>query len=171
MRDPSRRHICWIHCWGQRGIHADYDKLHGEQTALYMNTPTAHLKSSPCPCGSAQHYEDCCGRYLDQGETATTAENLMRSRYTAYTLKSANYLLATWHPDTRPAALELTGQPAQQWIGLTVKRHEQTATDQAIVEFAARYKINGRAYRLHEISRFAREDGQWFYVDGDILPS
>lgn len=140
-----------------------------KQTALYMNTPTTHLKTSPCPCGSAKPYENCCGRYLDQGETAPTAENLMRSRYTAYTLKREDYLLATWHPDTRPATLELTGQPAQQWLGLIVKRHEQTASDQAIVEFVARYKINGRAHRLHEISRFVRKDGQWLYVDGDIL--
>lgn len=136
-----------------------------------MNTPTDRLNLLPCPCGSAKHYGNCCGRYLDQGETAATAENLMRSRYSAYTLQREDYLLSTWHPDTRPAPLELTGQPAQQWLGLTIKRHEQTATDQAIVEFVARYKINGRAYRLHEISRFVREDGQWFYVDGDILPS
>lgn len=93
----------------------------------------------------------------------------MRSRYTAYTLKREDYLLSTWHPDTRPASLGLTGQPVQHWIGLTVKRHEQTAADQAIVEFVARYKINGRAYRLHEISRFMRENEQWFYIDGDIL--
>lgn len=136
-----------------------------------MNTPTAHLKTSPCPCGSGKHYEDCCGRYLNQGETAATAENLMRSRYSAYTLTREDYLLETWHSSTRPPSLDLTGQPAQQWIGLTVKRHEQIAADQAIVEFVARYKINGCAYRLHEISRFVRENGLWFYVDGDILPS
>lgn len=93
----------------------------------------------------------------------------MRSRYSAYTLMREDYLLATWHPDTRPASLELTGQPAQQWIGLTVKRHEQIDADHAIVEFAARYKTGGRAYRLHEISRFVRENGSWFYVDGEIL--
>lgn len=93
----------------------------------------------------------------------------MRSRYSAYTLKREDYLLATWHPGTRPASLELTGHPTRQWLGLTVKRHEQTGTDHAIVEFVARYKINGRAHRLHEISRFVREDEQWFYVDGDIL--
>lgn len=93
----------------------------------------------------------------------------MRSRYTAYTLKREDYLLATWHPESRPASLELTGQPAQQWLGLTVKRHEQTAADQAIVEFIARYKINGRAHRLHEISRFVREYELWLYVDGEIL--
>ncbi|MBX9895763.1 MAG: SEC-C domain-containing protein [Nitrosomonas sp.] len=133
-----------------------------------MNT-SANPKTSPCPCGSAKPYENCCGRYLDQGETAPAAENLMRSRYTAYTLKREDYLLSTWHPDTRPATLELSGLPAQQWLGLTVKRHEQTAADRATVEFAARYKINGRAHRLHEISRFVRKDGEWLYVDGDIL--
>ncbi|TXI27019.1 MAG: hypothetical protein E6Q60_10860 [Nitrosomonas oligotropha] len=128
-----------------------------------------NTKESPCPCGSGNPYSSCCSRYLDQNETAATAENLMRSRYTAYTLKREDYLLATWHSSTRPASLDLTGQPAQQWLGLTVKRHEQTAADQAIVEFAARYKINGRAHRLHEISNFVREGGLWFYVDGEIL--
>lgn len=93
----------------------------------------------------------------------------MRSRYSAYTLMREDYLLATWHSNTRPASLDLTGQPAQQWLDLTVKRHEQTAADQAIVEFIARYKINGRAHRLHEISSFVRENGSWFYVDGEIL--
>lgn len=134
-----------------------------------MNTETAHLKTMHCPCGSTQLYGNCCGRYLDQGEIAATAENLMRSRYTAYTLNREDYLLATWHPDTRPASLGLTGQPPSQWLRLTVKRHEQPAADHATVEFAARYKINGRAYWLHEISRFVRENGHWFYVDGDIL--
>jgi SEC-C motif-containing protein len=134
-----------------------------------LNTSVKNTKESSCPCGSGKPYSSCCGRYLDQNETAATAENLMRSRYTAYTLKREDYLLATWHSSTRPASLDLIGQPAQQWLGLTVKRHEQTAVDQAIVEFAARYKINGRAHRLHEISNFVREGGLWFYVDGEIL--
>lgn len=134
-----------------------------------MNTETTHLKTMHCPCGSTRPYNHCCGRYLDQGEIAATAENLMRSRYTAYTLNREDYLLATWHPDTRPASLGLTGQPPGQWLELTIKRHKQPTADHATVEFAARYKINGRAYRLHEISRFVREEGLWFYVDGDIL--
>lgn len=94
----------------------------------------------------------------------------MRSRYTAYTQDREDYLLATWHRSTRPVALELSDKPHNQWLGLTVKRHDQPDPDHATVEFVARYKINGRAYRLHEISRFVREDGLWFYVDGDILP-
>lgn len=91
----------------------------------------------------------------------------MRSRYTAYVLGNEPYLLTTWHPTTRPAALRLDEEPRPRWIGLTVKRHEIQDADHAIVEFVARYKINGRAFRLHETSRFVRAEGRWFYVEGD----
>ena len=125
---------------------------------------------SPCPCGNPGSYPDCCGRYIDGTESASTAEALMRSRYTAYVLERENYLLATWHHSTRPASLDLTAEPRCKWIGLEIKRHEYhpQTPDHAIVEFVARYKINGRAHSLHETSRFAREAGSWFYVDGDI---
>lgn len=89
----------------------------------------------------------------------------MRSRYSAYVMKLEDYLLATWHPDTRPAALDLAYDDTK-WLGLEVKCHRQESADQASVEFVARYKIAGRAHRLHEISRFVREDGRWFYMDG-----
>ncbi len=92
----------------------------------------------------------------------------MRSRYTAYVLLHEEYLLATWHPSTRPASLELTTDLQTKWVGLEVKRHEQQDADHAIVEFVARYKVQGRAHRLHEVSRFVREAGRWFYVDGSI---
>ena len=92
----------------------------------------------------------------------------MRSRYVAYALGLEPYLLATWHTSTRPAALDLDKESKPRWLGLTIKRHEVQDDDHAIVEFVARYKIDGRAYRLHETSRFVREDGRWFYIDGDI---
>jgi SEC-C motif-containing protein len=95
---------------------------------------------------------------------ARSAEALMRSRYSAYVLKLEDYLFATWHPDTRPAALDIADDDSK-WLGLEVKRHEESA-DTTTVEFVARYKIAGRAHRLHEISRFVRENGRWFYVDG-----
>ncbi len=124
-----------------------------------------------CPCrGGNKEYAECCGRYLDGGETAPTAETLMRSRYTAYTLGREDYLLATWHANTRPTALELVNEPSKKWLGLEVQRHEQPQPDHAVVEFVARYKVGGRAHRLHEISRFLRESGRWLYVDGDISP-
>ena len=92
----------------------------------------------------------------------------MRSRYVAHVLLNEPYLRATWHASTRPVALQLDAEPRARWIGLTIKRHETQADDRAIVEFVARYKINGRAFKLHETSRFVREDGRWFYVDGDV---
>ena len=123
--------------------------------------------TTPCPCGSGKSFEPCCGRHL-AGEAAPTAEALMRSRYSAYGLLREDYLLATWHPSNRPRELGLARDAPVKWLGLEVKRHEQTDADHAVVEFVARYKVNGRAQRLHEISRFVREDGRWLYVDGDL---
>jgi SEC-C motif-containing protein len=125
-------------------------------------------KFALCPCGSNKKFSDCCARYLEGNEPAPTAEALMRSRYTAYTLLREDYLLATWHSSTRPASLGLAEDVPTKWLGLEVKRHEQQDADHAIVEFVARYKVNGRAHRLHEVSRFVREGGRWFYVDGDV---
>lgn len=124
--------------------------------------------TAPCPCGSGRNYTDCCARYLDRNEIATDAEALMRSRYTAYTLLREDYLLATWHPSMRPAQLGLAHEAPTKWIALEVKRHEQSDAEHAIVEFIARYKVNGRACRLQEVSRFVCEDGKWFYVDGKV---
>ena len=88
----------------------------------------------------------------------------MRSRYSAFVREDAPYLLATWHTSTRPAALDF--DPGAQWLGLEVRRHRSIDSDHAQVEFVARYRLAGRAVRLHETSRFVREAGQWCYVDG-----
>lgn len=121
-----------------------------------------------CPCGSNKEFNDCCAPYVEGREFAPSAEALMRSRYTAYTRLAEDYLLATWHPSTRPASLDLADDVPTKWIGLEVKRQEQQDADHASVEFVARYKVKGRAQRLHEVSRFVRENAKWFYVDGDI---
>ena len=92
----------------------------------------------------------------------------MRARYAAYALGRTDYLLRTWHTDTRPLAAELETSPRPKWIGLSVKSHRVCGVDSATVEFVARYKLNGRAFMLHETSRFARVAGQWYYVDGEI---
>jgi SEC-C motif-containing protein len=119
-----------------------------------------------CPCGSKQTFISCCAPYIEGKEPAPTAEALMRSRYTAYTLLREDYLLSTWHASTRPSSLGLKEEVPAKWIGLDVLRHEQSTPDLATVEFTARYKVNGRAQRLHEVSNFVREDWRWFYVDG-----
>jgi SEC-C motif-containing protein len=120
----------------------------------------------PCPCGSQDRYDRCCGPF-HAGAAAPTAEALMRSRYSAFVLSLHDYLLATWHASTRPAALGLD-EPGLKWLGLEVKRHQQQDDTHAVVEFVARSKRGGRAHRLHETSRFLREQGRWYYVDGDF---
>jgi SEC-C motif-containing protein len=120
---------------------------------------------APCPCGGAA-YASCCARF-HAGARPETAEQLMRSRYSAYVLGLTDYVQRTWHASTRPAQAEPGDDAGVKWIGLEVKRHVPDG-DRASVEFVARYKVGGRAHRLHEISRFAREDGQWFYVDGEF---
>ncbi len=91
----------------------------------------------------------------------------MRSRYAAYVLKLEDYLLATWHPSTRPSELELSADDSK-WLGLDVRVHRQQDETHATVEFVARYRIAGRGHRLHELSCFVFEDGRWFYVDGEL---
>ena len=132
-----------------------------------MSAPAA------CPCGRADAkqralaYADCCGRYIDHFDRtpAPDAEHLMRSRYSAFAREQADYLLATWHSSTRPPSLDL--DPDAQWLGLDVRSHQVTGTHTAEVTFVARYRVHGRAVRLHERSRFVQASGRWFYVDGD----
>jgi SEC-C motif-containing protein len=126
---------------------------------------------SACPCGgtkAALSYAACCGRY-HAGPLhlrAPTAEALMRSRYSAFVLDELAYLLATWHESTRPESLE-ANPPGLKWLGLEVRNQDVVDADHASVEFIARNKSGGRAQRLHEVSRFTREGGRWFYLDGD----
>ena len=131
-----------------------------------MNTPL------PCPCGHPLAYAACCGAWHAEHAatarlTAPTPEALMRSRYSAFVLDLRPYLLASWHASTRPATLEAP-EPGLKWLGLAVKRTAMQGPDHGTVEFVARSKLGGRAHRLHEVSRFVREGGEWFYVDGDI---
>ncbi len=91
----------------------------------------------------------------------------MRSRYSAYVMGLEDYLRTSWHPDRCPQTIGMQGQLRPKWLGLTVKAHHWNDENHATVEFVARYKLNGRAYRLHEISRFERISGRWVYVDGD----
>jgi SEC-C motif-containing protein len=127
------------------------------------------MKATPapaCPCNERRAYATCC-RPLHEGAPAATAEALMRSRYSAYARGLEAYLLSTWHESTRPASLDLHRDPQTKWLGLKLLRHE-TDGDTALVEFIARYRVGGgSAQRLHETSRFRREDGRWYYVDGE----
>ena len=131
-----------------------------------------------CPCERLSPakkplvFAACCGRYLDDFENtpAPDAESLMRSRYSAFVLGLTDYLAATWHATTRPH--DLAADPGTRWLGLEVRRHTARDASHAEVEFVARYRPStgsGPAVRIHERSRFVREDMRWYYVDGDLL--
>jgi SEC-C motif-containing protein len=125
-----------------------------------------------CPCGrthakgQALSFDACCGPY-HTNQNAPDAESLMRSRYSAFVRGDVPYLLATWHSSQRPADLQL--EAGAQWLGLEIRQHRSTGEHTAEVEFVARFHVGGKAVRQHERSRFVREDGRWYYVDGDVL--
>lgn len=147
-----------------------------------------------CPCGrkgaagNPLPLHDCCGRYVDSrgavvgvneisgvgaghdpgaAVPAPDAESLMRSRYTAFVIGDERYLLATWHPTTRPPGVSFVA--GAKWLGLQVRTFQVLDARHAEVEFIARYRTQAGAVRMHERSRFLLEEGRWYYVDGDAL--
>lgn len=131
----------------------------------------SNLINTNCPCGTGLFYSKCCELYHTGAAFAPTPEKLMRSRYSAYVLLLEAYLLQTWHPTTRPINLELSHEAfthPRKWLGLTVLNADQTSENKGKVEFVAKYKVNGKAHKIHEISDFVLENNQWLYVDGQF---
>ena len=124
--------------------------------------------SMSCPCGGGQ-YQNCCEPFHLGIAVAPSAEKMMRSRYSAYVLKNAPYLLDTWHDSTRPTETLFENDGDLKWTELKIKQFskEPNATE-AWVEFVAVFKISGKAHKLHEISSFVCEDGKWLYLDGEF---
>ncbi|MFR9751148.1 YchJ family protein [Nocardia sp. 004] len=122
--------------------------------------------SHRCPCGHGEAFEDCCAPVLRGARAAATAAALMRSRYTAFAVGDADYLLRSWHPRTRPRTLAL--DPGNHWLSLEINRVERGGLfdDTGTVEFIAHYRDAQGRGALHEISRFARSEGAWVYLDG-----
>lgn len=120
-----------------------------------------------CPCGGGA-YEECCGPII-VGEPAPTAEQLMRSRYTAFARGDAEYLAFSWAPANRPATIHL--DPARRWTGLEIVTTEagRQLDAEGVVEFRASYVDAGGPGVVTERSRFARHEGRWVYVDRDRL--
>lgn len=115
--------------------------------------------SELCPCEIGKYYKDCCRQYIEKEKNPPDVEALMRSRYTAFAQGNEAYLRHSWHPETCPSNLNLDVNT--QWLGLKIKHNE---TQQNTVEFIARYKIAGKAYRLHEISLFTQYQNRWVYL-------
>lgn len=124
----------------------------------------------PCPCGNVLEYSLCCQRYLSGAENASTPLQLMRSRYTAFVNKDADYLVATWHPDRNPQAFrhELEqGFAGTEWLGLTIFATEDgRSADEGFVSFVARFRDKEKSGAIIERSRFLKQNGRWFYIDG-----
>lgn len=136
-----------------------------------MTAPMSTTAPTPCPCGKPLAYDLCCGRWhaafaAGQGLLAPDAEALMRSRYSAFVRGLRDYLLASWHASTRPATLE-PDEAGLKWLGLEIRKQVRQDADHATVSFVARSKLGGRAYRLQETSRFVREHGAWYYLNGE----
>jgi SEC-C motif-containing protein len=129
-----------------------------------MTAPAA--QEGGCHCGFAEPFETCCGRYLQGSQFPQTAEQLMRSRYSGFVLCDEPYLLTTWHPDTRPSRVRFDVK--QRWLGLRIRDTEagEPGDSTGTVEFVARFKIDGKGHRLHEVSRFEKVLGRWCYIDG-----
>ena len=123
-------------------------------------------KLAACPCGNSHPYKSCCKPYIERLTNVPTAEALMRSRYTAFVLLNEAYLRYSWHPDTCPKTIHLNENT--RWLGLKIKNTVagQANDDTGEVEYVARSKVNGKACRLHENSRFTRFENRWVYFDG-----
>ncbi|KQY64711.1 MULTISPECIES: YchJ family protein [unclassified Nocardioides] len=117
-----------------------------------------------CPCGSGALYDACCGRFHRGAEQASTAEELMRSRYAAYAVDDLDYVFRTWHPRTRPA--DPKPQPGTTWTGLEIVDVVAGGPDDdsGIVEFRAHFTTPSGVDVLHERSTFERRAGRWFYL-------
>ncbi|MFP5502031.1 MAG: YchJ family protein [Candidatus Sericytochromatia bacterium] len=130
------------------------------------------MRDDDCPCGHARPYSACCGP-LHRGErTAATAEELMRSRYAAFSRGEVDYLLATWHPTQRRAQDRgslVASCREVRWVGLRILETAAGGPEDetGLVAFEARYESGGSAGVMQERSRFQRLDGRWHYVEGE----
>lgn len=124
-----------------------------------------------CPCCSGEQFDDCCQRILRGEVDAATAEQLMRSRFSAFAVSDAAYLLTSWHPDTAPKVIDL--DPTQRWYRLDIHRVQAGGLLDRTggVEFSAHYRHPEGNGVLREASRFVREDGRWLYLDGTVAGS
>lgn len=118
---------------------------------------------SACPCYSGNTYTECC-QPLHAGQTAPDAERLMRARYSAYALRLPGFIIASWHPDTRPDSLTLEDLSGIKWLKLQVILYKQSDEMHAEVKFVASYQVGKqKKTNLTEHSLFVRESGNWLY--------
>jgi SEC-C motif-containing protein len=128
-----------------------------------------------CPCGSGNDYQACCGPILSGAVAATSAEQLMRARYSAFVNHEIDFLTASLHPDHRhdhDAAATRRWAEKSEWLGLQIVDLEAggPGDEAGVVEFIATFKDKDLVRRHHERSEFKKQDGSWFFVDGKVVP-
>jgi SEC-C motif-containing protein len=131
------------------------------------------MPTDNCPCGTQKTYSDCCQPFHLNKQPAPTAEALMRSRYSAFALSEVDYLINTHHPSTRSTddrQLLLSTINSTRWLNLDIIdcKQGQLTDSTGTVEFIATFKEGEQLGQMHEVSRFVKENNQWFYVDGDV---
>ena len=119
-----------------------------------------------CPCQSGKNYDLCCGRFISHQTVAENAQQLMRSRFSAYALNKLDYLVESWHQDYRPEYLQI--DPGIKWLGLDIINYA-TQGDDATVEFEALLLVDQKVDAMHEKSQFVREQGRWLYATGEMM--
>ena len=129
---------------------------------------------SNCHCGNAKSFDQCCGPFISGKQNPESAEQLMRSRYSAYVEKNIDYISNTHDPDTKEEFdLDGTKEWAEHsdWLGLEILDVEDDfeGDNFAKVEFVAKYKINGKDFRHREVSEFNKVEGKWYFTDGQMV--
>lgn len=122
-----------------------------------------------CPCGTQKLYHHCCQPLISGQLLAADNVSLMRSRYTAYSLKKIDYLVETWHPSTCPLNLKsllLQEGHSRQWLGLNLISSLQETASQGFVKFFAHFQESGKKGWIYETSRFVQLQSRWVYIDG-----
>lgn len=130
------------------------------------------MNGKNCPCGSDKDFADCCEPILKDHSKACTAEQLMRSRYSAYALVKTDYLLNSWAKETRPEELDLKSDPIQ-WVGLEIEQCEKGLAEDSdgTVTFTASFLSSGHLCKLHEKSTFIKHKDLWYYLNGESTSS
>ncbi|MGR9046411.1 MAG: YchJ family protein [Gammaproteobacteria bacterium] len=125
--------------------------------------------SDRCLCGSGLPYRQCCAPYHTGDNIPDTAESLMRSRFTAFALHNAAYLLSTWDAAARPVDIDISKDRAE-WLRLEIVGTKKGGKhdSKGLVEFRAYFLQDGEEHVMHELSRFKKAGGRWFYLDGVV---
>ncbi len=129
---------------------------------------------SSCPCGTGLAYEECCGPIIEGTQSALRAEQLMRSRYTAYAIHNIGYLYSSLHPEHRKDYDEKSTRKwaeSSQWHNLEIldARGGEEGDTEGTVEFKAAFTEGGTRRVHHEIASFKKDGGRWYFVNGNLI--